>query len=177
MRVTAAREYLASVRKHKVTALPPSVLLRECAELRRQLGQVLGAIAEADERDDGTEPYCTTCRQWAGMFHGMDGWHHFRGDPAPGGQRELYDAGHEPVIGWTVPPGRGISPAQLTGVLKALAAAADLTQQRAEEYCDDCLKDPAGCCDRHADLLGEAEEFRHLERGLTTAGTPAGGAR
>ena len=44
MRVTAAREYLASVRKHKVTALPPSVLLRECAELRRQLGQVLDFI-------------------------------------------------------------------------------------------------------------------------------------
>ena len=45
-RVTLAREYLASVRQHKVTTLPPSVLVRECAELRRQLGQVLDAIGD-----------------------------------------------------------------------------------------------------------------------------------
>jgi hypothetical protein len=44
MRVSIAREYLASVRRHKVTTLPPSVLVRECAELRRQLGQVLDVI-------------------------------------------------------------------------------------------------------------------------------------
>jgi hypothetical protein len=45
-RVQLAREYLAGVRKHKVSTLPPSVLVRECAELRRQLGQVLDAIGE-----------------------------------------------------------------------------------------------------------------------------------
>jgi len=39
----------------------------------------------------------------AGMFLGMDGWHHFRGDPAPGGKRELYEADHEAVIGWRLP--------------------------------------------------------------------------
>ena len=54
-RVTLAREYLASVRQHKVTTLPPSVLVRECAELRRQLGQVLdaedGLVLTADQRD------------------------------------------------------------------------------------------------------------------------------
>jgi hypothetical protein len=40
-RVTIAREYLDGIRRQKVGMLPPSVLVRECAELRRQLGQVL----------------------------------------------------------------------------------------------------------------------------------------
>jgi hypothetical protein len=44
MRVTAAREYLDAIRPHKVTTRPPSVLVRECAELRRMLGQVLDVI-------------------------------------------------------------------------------------------------------------------------------------
>ena len=108
-RVSRAREYLAGIRQHKVTTLPPSVLVRECAELRRQLGQVLDAIDQAVELEDladfppEEEPYCTTCGDWAGMFLGMDGWHHFRGDPAPGGKRELYEADHEAVIGWRLP--------------------------------------------------------------------------
>ena len=46
-RVTAAREFLEGARKRKVAELPPSVLMREDAELRRQLGQVLNVIAEA----------------------------------------------------------------------------------------------------------------------------------
>jgi hypothetical protein len=44
-RVTLAREYLAEVSGTSVEALPPSVLMRECAELRRLLGQVLGLLA------------------------------------------------------------------------------------------------------------------------------------
>lgn len=53
-RVTAAREYLDGARRRKVTELPPSLLVRECAELRRCLGQVLDVLdggqvlAEAD---------------------------------------------------------------------------------------------------------------------------------
>jgi hypothetical protein len=42
--VTLARDYLADVSHHPVTGLPPSVLVRECAELRRQLGIVLDAV-------------------------------------------------------------------------------------------------------------------------------------
>jgi hypothetical protein len=45
-RVELAREYLASIRRQHVDELPPSVLVRECAELRRLLGQVLAVIAE-----------------------------------------------------------------------------------------------------------------------------------
>jgi hypothetical protein len=40
-RITAAREFLEYVRRWKVTEVPPTVLQRECAELRRQLGLVL----------------------------------------------------------------------------------------------------------------------------------------
>jgi hypothetical protein len=54
LRVTNAREYLAGVRQHKVSALPPSVLLREVAELRRQLGQVLDAIDQAEDEIQGS---------------------------------------------------------------------------------------------------------------------------
>lgn len=43
-RVTAARQYLDAVRRHKVTARPHGALVREAAELRRQLGQVLDAV-------------------------------------------------------------------------------------------------------------------------------------
>jgi len=43
-RVELAREYLAGVRRASVDQLPPSVLMRECAELRRQLGVVLAVI-------------------------------------------------------------------------------------------------------------------------------------
>jgi hypothetical protein len=45
-RVTRAREFLNGARRRKVGELPPSLLIRECAELRRQLGQVLGVIEE-----------------------------------------------------------------------------------------------------------------------------------
>jgi hypothetical protein len=41
-----AREYLADVRRTSVEQLPPSVLARECAELRRLLGLILGILAE-----------------------------------------------------------------------------------------------------------------------------------
>jgi hypothetical protein len=44
-RVTLAREYLTGTRRRKVDQLPPSVLMRELAETRRQLGQVLAVIA------------------------------------------------------------------------------------------------------------------------------------
>lgn len=73
--------------------------------------------------DDGTEPYCVTCGEWIGHFLGMDGWHHYLGDPAPGGARVLYDADHEAVPAECVPPGRVLSPAGLAIVRQALADA------------------------------------------------------
>jgi hypothetical protein len=45
-RVVYAREFLSGARRRKVAELPPSVLMREDAELRRVLGQVLGYLGE-----------------------------------------------------------------------------------------------------------------------------------
>ena len=43
-RIIAAREYLAVAQQRDVLHLPPSALLRECAESRRQLAAVLDAF-------------------------------------------------------------------------------------------------------------------------------------
>ena len=48
---------------------------------------------------------------------------HFKGDPAPGGQRQLVDPGHAAVAAWCKPPGRVISPAEPAAIRRALADA------------------------------------------------------
>jgi hypothetical protein len=52
-RIQSAREYLAGVQQRDVLHQPPSALLRECAESRRQLAAVLAAVdgqADAEGR-------------------------------------------------------------------------------------------------------------------------------
>jgi hypothetical protein len=49
-RAALAARYLAEARQRDVHQLAPTLLMRECAELRRLLGQVLGILAE---RQDG----------------------------------------------------------------------------------------------------------------------------
>ena len=44
-----ARAYLDVAQRHSVEALPPTILMRECAELRRLLGQVLAVLAERQD--------------------------------------------------------------------------------------------------------------------------------
>jgi hypothetical protein len=46
-RVTLAREYLAGARQRDINHLPPSRLMSELAETRRQLGQVLAVADQA----------------------------------------------------------------------------------------------------------------------------------
>ena len=67
-------------------------------------GPARDALPYDDAQDDGSQPYCASCGEWAGMFLGMDGWHHFRGDPRPGGIPELFDPGHEPDVAWRPAP-------------------------------------------------------------------------
>ena len=52
-RAELARRYLAEARQRDVEQLPPSLLMRECAELRRLLGQVLAVLAE--RQDEGRQ--------------------------------------------------------------------------------------------------------------------------
>jgi hypothetical protein len=52
-RAELARRFLADARQRSVEELAPSLLMRESAELRRLLGQVLGILAERQaERND-----------------------------------------------------------------------------------------------------------------------------
>jgi hypothetical protein len=53
-RITLAREYLARAQQSDVLHMPPSALLRECAESRRQLAAVLDAYTDF-ACDTGTE--------------------------------------------------------------------------------------------------------------------------
>ena len=52
-RITQAREHLAVVERTDVLRMPPSALLRECAESRRQLGQVLAAYDDLARETGG----------------------------------------------------------------------------------------------------------------------------
>jgi len=87
-----------------------------------------GAVAElADEllsEPDDSETYCATCGRWVGIFRNLTGWHHFIGDPAPGGYRELYDADHDAAVAAVSPFGRTLCPADLQLVRQALVLAA-----------------------------------------------------
>ena len=131
--------------------------------------------AAADQADEGEnlEPYCATCGAWIGIFYGPAGWQHFRGDPAPGGQRDLYDPGHEAVPAWCVPPGRALSPAQARAVGQALADAAAYRLDRAGG-CADCGHDPDRACPDHAGDTSRALAYRQLagELARTVPGMP-----
>jgi hypothetical protein len=115
---------------------------------------------------DGAEPYCAECGHWIGMFFGLDGWQHFRGDPAPGGQRQLFDAGHEPSPAWCQPPGRAISPADAVIIRQALDDAERARRADAAAWCDDCQDHPVGACDEHVDDLDQADAYADLTRQL-----------
>jgi len=140
--------------------------IRELAAARP--GDVLGGQApepdDGEDLDDGTEPYCTACGEWAALFIGVDGWRHFRGDPAPGGDRTLYEADHEPVIGWTVPPGRGLSPAGAATLGQALGDAIAYRDPAGD--CTGCEAHPAGLCQDHAEDLDKADAYIELAGAL-----------
>jgi hypothetical protein len=61
--VAAAREFLDGARRRKVSETPHSVLVREAAELRRQLGLVLDLIGEDDATLTGPVLWKPTVRQ------------------------------------------------------------------------------------------------------------------
>jgi hypothetical protein len=50
-RVIAAREFLDGARRRKVDELPPSVLMREDAELRRLLGKLLDVVRDYEDTE------------------------------------------------------------------------------------------------------------------------------
>jgi hypothetical protein len=131
-----------------------------------RLADVLSDVLDADGQDDGdpdddgTEPHCATCGEWAGMFVGMEGWHHFRGDPSPGGQRSLCDAGHAAVIAWCRPPGLALSPAALSVLAAALSDA--ITYRDPAGQCTACEAEYGGLCYDHAGDLDKTDAYLAL---------------
>jgi hypothetical protein len=62
---------------------------------------VFDAVLEAAVPGPGREPFCAECGARAGMFWLLgDEWHHFRPGGGSDAEREVYDPGHVPVIGW-----------------------------------------------------------------------------
>jgi hypothetical protein len=130
-KVTALREYIGAALAGAVSGR--AALERVGAELAG-IGALLAADPEVieDGPGDELEMYCRTCGHWIGHFLGLDGWQHFQGEPAAGGQRTLYDAGHEADPAWCVPPGRSLAPADMTIVRQALADACSWQPHRDE---------------------------------------------
>ncbi len=42
---------------------------------------ILAAAVDGDDAENDAEPYFLTCGEWVHMFHGVEGWRHFRGEP------------------------------------------------------------------------------------------------
>lgn len=137
------------------------VLERTAAKLVTVAAAFHAAADQIDEAE-GIEPYCAACGAWIGIFYGLTGWRHFRGDPAPGGQRELYEAGHQAAPGFCQPPGRVLSPVQTRVVCDALTDAIGYRLDRAGSGCADCERDPAGACPDHVADTARALSYRQL---------------
>lgn len=118
--------------------------------------------------EDGSDPYCTVCGEWAGLFAGPEGWQHFRGDPAPGGQRRLHDAGHKPVIGWMRPPGLPLSSAGLDTLALMLGDA--LAYRQLRQACCHCDASSSRLCEGCADDRERAGSFRAVAAALGITG-------
>lgn len=70
----------------------------EMLALVRELADAPGDTSAHDE-DQGDETYaCPACGAPVGMFTGLAGWQHFRGDGTADSPVELYDAGHEATL-------------------------------------------------------------------------------
>ncbi len=153
--------------EHQGSALAAAFWDRWADALAAAGGPLLQPVPpEQDDDDPGNslEPYCSTCGEWIGRFVGLDDWQHFRGDGAPGGQRDLYDAGHPAEVAWIVPAGRTLSPASLAVLRSALADA--IEYRRPSGSCSDCDAHPAGLCEPHADDLDQADLFAALAKQL-----------
>lgn len=168
-KITALREYVGRAlgdERHNRA----EVLGRVAAELAR-VSVILTAATEGVDDEDDAEPYCTGCGQWVHMFQGFEGWRHFRGEGTAASPVELYDAGHEAVVRWTVPPGRSLSPADIGIIRQALADASAWRSWRAEGAgCEDCQRLDPGRCPGHARDEQTAAGYDGLLRRLAAEG-------
>ena len=137
-----------------------------------KLATVAAAFHAADGEladGEGIEPYCATCGAWIGIFYGLAGWRHFRGDPAPGGQRELYEAGHQAAPAFCPPPGRALCPAQARTAGQALTTRSPTGWNGPAAAAPTAQHGPAGGCPDHVADTGRALAYRQLAAILARA--------
>jgi len=137
-----------------------------------KLATAAAAFHAADDQPadgESIEPYCASCGAWIGLFHGLAGWRHFHGDPAPGGQRELYEAGHEAAPAFCPPPGRALCPAQARTAGQALTDAITYRLDRVGGGCADCADVWPAACPDHLAHTGRALAYRQLAAMLARA--------
>jgi hypothetical protein len=172
-KITTLREYvgraLGDERHGRQEALE-----RVVGELAR-VSVILAAAVDGDDEEDDAEPYCLTCGEWVHIFHGVEGWRHFCGEGTTASPVVLYDAGHEPAMAWTVPPGRSLSPADTGLIRQALADASAWRARRAEGTgCQDCAQlDPDRCPGHARDEQAAAGYDGLLRRLAASAGGEA----
>jgi hypothetical protein len=151
-------DYKAELAPAPVTRPPGREWMLRLADVLEGLLAALddpaGGGGDEDGDLDGLEPYCAECGAWCGMFLGLVGWRHFRGEGTAASPVELFDAGHDAVVAWCQPPGRSVSPADAVTLRQALADA--------EAY----RRDRAAACEDHVDDLDQAEAYAGLGRQL-----------
>ncbi len=147
VRITYAAEYLRGARKVKPDMLPPSVMVREIAELRRQLGIVLDVIDGQAETPAAIGHEFTRPGQVAAHL------------PAPDACMVcgLPEASHGGAV---------LSAADLATVQAGLTDATDLLTQQASLVCDNCDDSADDLCDTHAAGLDSADAYRLLAQRL-----------
>lgn len=171
-RVESARIYLGAVRRRKLHSEPRDGLVREAAELRKALGQVLDFITEALAGVVPVATLTTLADQLEERLGDELASRQAIADAALGQLRELAWQAGLPLGATIALPGESalLSAADLAVVLDALADGAALRQERAAWPCPACATHPAGACDVHLDDLDQADIYQVLAARL-------GGAR
>jgi hypothetical protein len=86
-RVAGLREYITGVLAGAGEAVSHQYALEVTGGDLFVLAALLAADPSVveDGPGDELEPYCRVCGDWIGHFLGLDGWQHYRGEPAAGG--------------------------------------------------------------------------------------------
>jgi hypothetical protein len=68
---------------------------------RQMVARLQDRLDEGEAAEDEDEPYCSECGAAIGIFISYgNAWLHYTGEGTAASPVDLFDAGHEPVVGW-----------------------------------------------------------------------------